>query len=50
LPEPVVVGDTWTTDAPYRETRAALAAAEPEGVLCVEMEAAALYAYADARA
>jgi uridine phosphorylase len=49
LPEPVVVGDSWTTDAPYRETRAALAAAEAEGVLCVEMEAAALYAYANAR-
>jgi uridine phosphorylase len=49
LPEPVVVGDAWTTDAPYRETRAALAAAEAEGVLCVEMEAAALYAYANAR-
>ena len=49
LREPVVVGDAWTTDAPYRETRAALAAAEAEGVLCVEMEAAALYAYANAR-
>jgi uridine phosphorylase len=49
LPEPVVVGDSWTTDAPYRETATALAAAEAEGALCVEMEAAALYAYANAR-
>ena len=49
LREPVVVGDSWTTDAPYRETATALAAAEAEGVLCVEMEAAALYAYACAR-
>ena len=50
LREPVVVGDSWTTDAPYRETATALAAAEAEGVLCVEMEAAALDAYACARA
>ena len=49
LPDPVVVGDSWTTDAPYRETAPALAAAGDEGVLCVEMEAAALYAYATAR-
>jgi len=49
LPEPIVVGDSWTTDAPYRETETALAVAAGEGVLCVEMEAAALYAYAHAR-
>ena len=40
---------SWTTDAPYRETAAAIAAAAAEGVACVEMEAAALYAYATAR-
>lgn len=50
LPEPVVVGDSWTTDAPYRETSAAIDAARGEGIACVEMEAAALYAYAQARA
>jgi purine-nucleoside phosphorylase len=43
------VGSSWTTDAPYRETREAIIAAEREGVVCVEMEAAALYAYAAAR-
>lgn len=49
LTEPVQVGSSWTTDAPYRETREAIIAAEREGVVCVEMEAAALYAYAAAR-
>ncbi len=42
-------GATWTTDAPYRETAAAIAAARACGVLAVEMEAAALYAFATAR-
>lgn len=42
-------GATWTTDAPYRETAAAIAAAASRGVLAVEMEAAALYALATAR-
>ena len=41
-------GATWTTDAPYRETEAAIAAARAQGVLAVEMEAAALYAFATA--
>jgi uridine phosphorylase len=50
LAEPVVTGDSWTTDAPYRETAAAIDAARAAGVACVEMEAAALYAYALARA
>ncbi|GAA4895052.1 nucleoside phosphorylase [Actinomycetospora straminea] len=49
LPEPVLSGPSWTTDAPYRETRTAIAAAEEEGIACVEMEAASLYAYAEAR-
>lgn len=49
LPEPVLRGSSWTTDAPYRETATAIAAAERAGVACVEMEAAALYAYATAR-
>lgn len=41
-------GATWTTDAPYRETEAAIAAARAQNVLAVEMEAAALYAFAAA--
>jgi uridine phosphorylase len=46
--EPVVVGASWTTDAPFRETAQAIAAARARGVLAVEMEAAALYAFARA--
>jgi uridine phosphorylase len=42
------VGATWTTDAPFRETPAAIEAARSKGVLAVEMEAAALYAFARA--
>lgn len=45
---PAVVGSTWTTDAPFRETAAAIAAARAQGVLAVEMEAAALYTFARA--
>ncbi len=46
---PIEVGPTWTTDAPFRETAAAIASARDMGVLAVEMEAAALYAFAAAR-
>lgn len=42
-------GTTWTTDAPYRETRSTIAAMKARGLLAVEMEAAALYAFAEAR-
>ncbi len=42
-------GATWTTDAPFRETCDAVDAARRAGVLAVEMEAAALYAYAASR-
>ena len=45
---PIRRGATWTTDAPFRETAAAIAAARAHGVLAVEMEAAALYAFAAA--
>ena len=45
----VVTGATWTTDAPYRETEEAIAAMTAKGLLAVEMEAAALYAFAAAR-
>ena len=41
-------GATWTTDAPYRETEIAIASARELGALAVEMEAAALYAFATA--
>src|SRR5712691_13344410 len=44
----VIVGSSWTTDAPFRETAEAIEAARSKGVLAVEMEAAALYAFARA--
>jgi uridine phosphorylase len=45
----IVTGSSWTTDAPFRETEEAIAAARSKGILAVEMEAAALYAFARAR-
>lgn len=42
-------GSTWTTDAPFRETASMIEARRAEGILAVEMEAAALYAFAHAR-
>ena len=44
----VSVGSSWTTDAPFRETAEAIEAARSKGVLAVEMEAAALYTFAQA--
>ena len=44
-----IVGPTWTTDAPFRETAEAIEAARQRGILAVEMEAAALYTFAKAR-
>jgi nucleoside phosphorylase len=46
---PVERGATWTTDAPFRETAGAITAMRDKGLLAVEMEAAALYAFAQAR-
>ena len=46
---PVQLGTTWTTDAPFRETRQAISQARRMGIHAVEMEAAALYAFAEAR-
>ncbi len=46
---PVVQGGVWTTDAPFRETEEAIAFARSENLLAVEMEAAALYALAEAK-
>ena len=42
----VAVGPSWTTDAPFRETVEAIEAARSRAILAVEMEAAALYAFA----
>jgi uridine phosphorylase len=42
-------GVSWTIDAPYRETVAEARHYQAEGVLCVEMEAAALFAVAEVR-
>lgn len=46
---PVYTGATWTTDAPFRETKAAIERFKSDGVLAVEMEAAALYSFAAIR-
>ena len=46
---PLHVGASWTTDAPFRETEAMIARCRAQGILAVEMEAAALYALAQAR-
>jgi uridine phosphorylase len=43
---PHVTGLTWTTDAPFRETPAMVAARREQGCLLVEMEASALLAAA----
>src|SRR5215470_8696611 len=43
------IGISWTTDAPFRETREAIEMAERAGILALVMEAAALYAFAKAR-
>ena len=45
---PVLRGATWTTDAPFRETVETIKVMRQRGLLAVEMEAAALYAYAKA--
>jgi nucleoside phosphorylase len=45
----VRTGPSWTTDAPFRETAEAIEAARQKDILAVEMEAAALYAFAAAR-
>ena len=48
-PLAVYCGATWTTDAPFRETTAAINGAKAAEIWAVEMEAAALYAFAQAR-
>jgi len=49
LDVPVQRGPVWTTDAPFRETQEGIDAMRERGLLAVEMEAAALYAFAKAR-
>jgi uridine phosphorylase len=49
LPVPVLTGATWTTDAPFRETQPAIDAMREKNLMAVEMEAAALYAFAQVR-
>jgi len=46
---PLSRGTVWTTDAPYRETEEQLAHYAAQGVLAVEMQAAALFAFGIAR-
>ena len=40
---------SWTTDAPYRETQTAINTMKKQNIVCVEMEAAALYALSSAK-
>jgi len=47
---PCVVGTTWTTDAPYRETREEVIQYQAEGVKTVEMESAGLFTVGQVRA
>jgi uridine phosphorylase len=46
---PVRTGKVWTTDAPYRETKQQLEQWAAEGVMAVEMQAASLFAFGQAR-
>jgi uridine phosphorylase len=46
---PLYAGASWTTDAPFRETEEMIALCRKQGILAVEMEAAALYALAEAK-
>ena len=41
-----VIGKTWTTDAPYRETPAKVQMRKEQGAVCVEMECASMAAVA----
>ncbi|MBO0735010.1 MAG: nucleoside phosphorylase [Alphaproteobacteria bacterium] len=46
---PIFRGASWTTDAPFRETAAAIEHCRACNIFAVEMEAAALYAFARMR-
>src|SRR5712671_1580009 len=47
--QPIYRGASWTIDAPFRETAAAIERCRARNILAVEMEAAGLYAFAEAR-
>jgi uridine phosphorylase len=49
LNQKIFSGSTWTTDAPYRETEEVINHYKNIGIHAVEMEASALYAFAEAR-
>lgn len=49
LGQKYLVGPSWTIDAPYRETLTEAKQYQEEGILTVEMEAAALFAVAQYR-
>ena len=44
-----VQGKVWTTDAPYRETRAKVLKRKEQGCICVDMECSAMAAVAKFR-
>ncbi|MFN3492368.1 MAG: hypothetical protein ACK40V_09135, partial [Anaerolineales bacterium] len=44
---PHSIGVTWTTDAPFRETKSQVSAYQNRGILAVDMEAAAVLAVAE---
>lgn len=46
---PFIEGITWTTDAPYRETREKVARRKAQGAVIVEMECAGMQALCDFR-
>ena len=46
---PYIEGTTWTTDAPYRETRGKVKRMKEAGAICVEMECAGMQALCDFR-
>ncbi len=48
-PVPMYRGATWTTDAPFRETASSITYCRDLAIMAAEMEAAALYAFAEAR-
>jgi uridine phosphorylase len=46
---PYILGKTWTTDAPYRETQGKVRQRRSEGCITVEMEASAFFAVSQFR-
>ena len=46
---PFTIGATWSTDAPYQETRAEVQQYQSEGIKTAEMETAGLFAVAQVR-